>query len=115
MDDKLNLPSVIYDEILNKPMPMSIEVPKIVQECKVGPPGKDGQQGKEGPPGAPGKAGKSVVDKATTASINQIKANQEIHNKYFKEMSDSFKEISDNFKILFKKIEFIEKKLSEFE
>lgn len=109
MDDKLNLPTVIYDEILNTPI--KVDVLEPVQEFKEGPPGKDGKDGKEGPPGKEGpqgKTGKSVVDKATTASINQIKATQEIHNKHFKE-------ISDNFTNLFKKIEFIEKKLSEFE
>lgn len=121
MEDALNLPAVIYDETLNNPMP--IEIP-IIQECKISTPGipgadgKEGPAGKEGPPGKEGpqgKTGKSVVDKATTASINHIKANQEIQNKYFKEISDNFKEISDNFTNLFKKIEFIEKKLSEFE
>jgi AMMECR1 domain-containing protein len=100
MDDKLNLPTVIYDEILNTPI--KVDVLEPIQEIKEGPPGKDG---KDGPPG---KTGKSVVDKATTATINQIKANQEIQNKHFKE-------IFDNFTNLFKKIEFIEKKLSEFE
>jgi hypothetical protein len=100
MDDKLNIPVVIYDEILDKPVP--VEEPKSPQ-C--GPPGRDGAPGKDG---QQGKAGKNVVDKATTATINQIKATQEIQNKYFKDFED-------NFTVLLKKIEFLEKKLSEFE
>lgn len=104
MDDKLNLPSVVYGETLYNPVVID-NTPIIKNDIKEGPPGKDGSPGKEGPQGKPGK---NVVDKATTASINQIKANQEMQNK-------CFKEISDNFIKLFKKIEIIEKKLSEFE
>jgi len=98
MDDKLNLPIVIYDEIVDKPTIVDT-VSESIQD------GKEGPQGKEGPPG---KSGKSVVDKATTATINQIKTNQELQIKYLKELDS-------NFAILFKKIDFIEQKLSEFE
>ena len=104
MDDKLNIQTIIYDEVLDKPTIIDT-VSELVKE---GPPGKDGEDGSPGKDGPQGKSGKSVVDKATTATINQIKANQEIQIKYIKEFEH-------NFTLLFKKIDFIENKLAEFE